>query len=229
MGEHQGSFANYALTINTMKIFQHSLLLLVMLTALACKEEKKEATPAGQTTQVDTLPMLPQETPGNAYAQVDISPMDMSYFPVDYPKIKMANSTVAPPLVRVVYSRPHLQRRRLFSGILKYDEPWRLGANEATEIDFYKNVTIEGKKVKAGRYIMYCIPHKDSWTIILNDNIDTWGLKQDPAKDVERFKVPATSNNPLLEYFTMIFEKSDTGADLIIGWDDVVVKLPVSF
>lgn len=213
-----------------MKILQHSLLLLIALTVFACKEEKKEAAPTdGQPVPVDTLPMLPPDISGNAYATVDISPMDMSYFPVDYPKIKMANGSVAPPVARVVYSRPHLQRRRLFSGILKYDEPWRLGANESTEIEFYKNVTIEGKKIKAGRYILYSIPHKDSWTIVLNNNIDTWGLKQDSTKDVDRFKVPATTNNPILEYFTMVFEKTDTGANLIIGWDDVVVKLPVSF
>lgn len=213
-----------------MKTLQHSLLLLTALTVFACKEEKKEAKPTnGHTIQADTLPMLPQDVSGNAYATVDISPMDMSYFPVDYPKIKMTNGSVAPPVARIVYSRPHLQKRRLFSGILKYDEPWRLGANESTEIDFYRNVTIEGKKIKAGRYILYCIPHKDSWTIVLNSNIDTWGLKQDPAKDVERFKVSATSNNPMLEYFTMVFEKTDTGANLIIAWDDVVVKLPISF
>lgn len=213
-----------------MKILQHSLLLLIALTVFACKEEKKETAPTdGQPVQVDTLPMLPPDISGNAYATVDISPMDMSYFPVDYPKIKMANGSVAPPVARVVYSRPHLQKRRLFSGILKYDEPWRLGANESTEIEFYKNVTIEGKKIKAGRYILYCIPHKDSWTIVLNNNIDTWGLKQDSTKDVDRFKVPASANNPILEYFTMVFEKTDTGANLIIGWDDVVVKLPVSF
>ena len=214
-----------------MKILQHSLLFVTMLLAFACKEEKKEETPGTQTIQlkIDTLSNVSSDIPGNSYAQVDISPMDMSYFPVDYPKIKMANSAAPPPLARVIYSRPHLQRRRLFAGILKYDEPWRLGANESTEIDFYKDVTIEGKKVKAGRYIMYCIPHPDSWTIILNSNIDTWGLKQDPAKDVERFKVTASTGNPSLEYFTMVFEKTDNGANLIIGWDDVIVKLPVSF
>src|SRR5688572_30208793 len=125
--------------------------------------------------------------------------MDTSYFPVDYLKTKMTNTAAPLPVMRVVYSSLHLQHRRLTAGILKYDEPWRLGANESTEIDFYKDVTIQGKKVKAGRYILYCIPHQDSWTIILNSNIDTWGLKQDPAKDVERFKVPATSGNPSLE------------------------------
>ncbi len=213
-----------------MKILQHSLLFLLLVTAFACKEEKKDEPTEKKPLPADTIANLTQEMPGgNAYVQVDISPMDMSYFPVDYPKIKMANSSAPPPLARVVYSRPHLQHRRLFAGILKYEEPWRLGANESTEIEFYKEATIQGKKVKAGRYIMYCIPHQDEWTIILNNNTDTWGLKQDPAKDVERFRVPATSGNPQLEYFTIVFEKTKTGADLVIGWDDVLVKMPISF
>jgi len=213
-----------------MKILQHPLILLTMLLAVACKEKQKEDTSAKkQTIQFDTLPNLATEPISNIYAQVDISPMDMSYFPVDYPKIKMTNSAAPPPVARVVYSRPHLQHRKLFAGILKYDEPWRLGANESTEIDFYRDVTIQGKKIRAGRYILYCIPHHDGWTIILNSNIDTWGLKQDPAKDIERFKVPASSGNPSLEYFTIVFEKTSGGADMIIGWDDVIVKLPVNF
>ncbi|MCG2617927.1 DUF2911 domain-containing protein [Terrimonas sp. NA20] len=213
-----------------MKILQHSIIFLTMFLALSCDQEKKEETTEKTSIPADTIPNLAPDIPGgNSYAQVDISPMDMSYFPVDYPKIKMANSSAAQPLARVVYSRPHLQRRRLFAGILKYDEPWRLGANESTEIELFKEATIQGKKVKAGRYIMYCIPHQDAWTIIFNNNIDTWGLKQDPAKDVERFRVPATSGNPPLEYFTIVFEKTNTGADLIIGWDDVLVKMPMSF
>ncbi|MET0463870.1 MAG: DUF2911 domain-containing protein [Chitinophagaceae bacterium] len=201
-----------------------------MLISFHCKEERKEEAAEKKPVSSDTISNLVPEVPGgNSYAQVDISPMDMSYFPVDYPKIKMANSAAPPALARVVYSRPHLQRRRLFAGILKYDEPWRLGANESTEIELYKDATIQGKKVKAGRYIMYCIPHQDAWTIIFNNNIDTWGLKQDPAKDVERFRVPATSGNPPLEYFTIVFEKTGMGADLIIGWDDILVKMPMSF
>jgi hypothetical protein len=32
-----------------------------------------------------------------------------------------------------------------------------LGANEATEIEFYKDVKIGGKKVPKGRYTLYAI------------------------------------------------------------------------
>lgn len=213
-----------------MKVFQRIIPLLFLFCFFSCKEKQNESLTEASPPASDTLPGPPPEMAMNTYAAVDISPMDMSYFPVDYPKLKMANdSIVAPPLVRVIYSRPHLQKRRLFSGILKYDEPWRLGANESTEIDFYKNATIQGKKVLAGRYIIYTIPHENNWTIILNTNIDTWGLKQDAKKDVQRFDIPVTSNNPLLEYFTMIFEKTNTGADLVMAWDDVVARLPMSF
>lgn len=166
---------------------------------------------------------------GNGYKSVDMSPMDMSYFPVEYPKLKMASSTIDPPVVRVIYSRPHLQKRHLFRDLLKYEEPWRLGANEATEIQFYKTVTIDGKKVAPGRYILYCIPHPDKWTIVLNSNIDSWGLRQDPGKDVQRIEAPITTGNPVQEYFTIVFEKNDDGANLVISWDDFVTKLPIKF
>lgn len=209
-----------------------SLLLSLLWLAVACKQKTAtdESTTATETAgQVDTSASKAAELAVNTYAGVDVSPMDMSYFPVDYPKVKMTDSKAAPPVVRVIYSRPHLQKRRLFNNILKMDEPWRLGANEATEIDFYKPVTIQGKKVIPGRYTLYSIPHRGSWSIILNTNIDTWGLTPDTSKDVHEFEIPVSVGNPSLEYFTMVFEKTATGADLIIAWDDVLARLPITF
>src|SRR5437868_8613217 len=52
--------------------------------------------------------------PPNPYAVIDISPMDMSYFPVDYSKRKMAHEISTPPVMRVIYSRPHKQGRVIF-------------------------------------------------------------------------------------------------------------------
>ena len=211
------------------QVNQYLALFLLLLFAIDCKQKQKEETVDQKVKSPDSLINQQPEPTANTYASVDISPMDMSYFPVDYPKIKMAHANTPPPVARLIYSRPHLQRRPLFNGILKYDEPWRLGANEASEINFYKNVTIQGKKIRAGRYIIYGIPHVDKWTIILNSNIDTWGLKQDTTKDAGRFEIPVSTNGTSLEYFTMVFEKTDTGANLVIAWADVVAKLPIEF
>ena len=205
-------------------------LLFLFLFSLSCsnKTEKDKTTPK-ETSKSDTVAITKTENTINPYAPVDVSPMDMSYYPADYPKLKMAKTTTVPPLARVVYSRPHLQGRQLFHDVLKYDEPWRLGANESTEIDFYTDASIQDKKIKAGRYVLYCIPQPDNWTIVLNSNIDSWGLQPDTAKDIARFTVPVKKTVNHLEFYTMIFEKTDAGANLLMAWDNLEAKLSITF
>jgi len=212
-----------------MKMIRQQLIsLTLILFIFSCKEKEKQPTAKNDIINDSVMYARPENT-GNPYATVDISPMDLSYYPVDYPKLKMTNNSIPPPVVRVIYSRPHLQGRELFHNVLKYGESWRLGANESTEIQFYQDVTIQDKKIKAGRYTLYCILGPDKWTIVLNSNLDSWGLSQDTAKDIQRSEIPVTHGNPTLEYFTMVFEKTTTGADLIMAWDDVMAKLPISF
>ena len=168
-------------------------------------------------------------TTANPYAAIDISPMAMSYFPVNYSQKKMTHDITTPPVMRVIYSRPHKQGRQIFGGLLKYGEPWRLGANEASEIEFFQNVTIQNKKVNVGRYIIYCIPYKDKWTIVLNNDIYTWGLKIDSTKDLMHFDIPVTKTPVNLEYFTMVFQPINAGAELVMAWDDTEARLPINF
>ena len=39
---------------------------------------------------------------------VDKSPMDMAYYPVNYPVLKIQDKLTEPLAARVIYSRPHL-------------------------------------------------------------------------------------------------------------------------
>lgn len=199
-------------------------LIAVLLFACNSKEQKPPET---KPAEKDTSIVINEKA--NPYAAIDISPMDMSYYPVDYPKLKMTNSSAASPAVRVIYSRPHRQNRKIFGNLLSYGEPWRLGANEATEIDFFRSATIQGRKISAGRYVIYCVPFEDKWIIALNSNIDSWGLKINSAKDIQRFEVPVIKPPVNIEYFTMVFEKSEKGADLFMAWDDVLTVLPIEF
>jgi Protein of unknown function (DUF2911) len=161
---------------------------------------------------------------------VDKSPMDMSYYPVGYPVLKIQDKATEPLLARVVYSRPQKNGRTIFGDLLEYGKVWRLGANEATEIEFFQVVKLGGTKVKKGRYTLYCIPYADKWTIIVNRETDTWGsFKYDELKDVARVDVPVQKQAESLESFVMAFEKSATGANLNIGWDNLRVNLPIQF
>jgi len=140
--------------------------------------------------------------------QLDKSPMDMSYYPSSpssYPILKIQNKITEPLAMRLIYSRPQLNGRKVFGELQKYGEVWRLGANEATEIEFFKDVSINNKKIKKGRYTLYCIPYVDKWTIIVNKETDIWGaFKYDSAKDVVRKDVPVVKNDST-ELLTIIF------------------------
>ena len=165
------------------------------------------------------------------YSPLDKSPMDMSYCPANYPILKIQNKATDPLIARVIYGRPQKDGRVIFGELEPYGSVWRLGANEATEIEFYKDVKVGSKKIKKGRYTIYALPTATIWTIIFNKETDTWGaFKYDTAKDVARVDVPVQKQGEITEIFSILFEKNTaTSANMLIAWDDVLVKLPISW
>ena len=162
------------------------------------------------------------------FPEVDKSPMDMSYCPVNFPVLKISEKTTGAPFMRVIYGRPNKNNRPIFGDLVEYGNVWRVGANEATEIEFYRDVSIDGKKIRKGRYTLYAIPDKSEWIIIINKDTDTWGaFKYDPANDITRVTVPARILDKPVETLSMTFSKFNAGFDLIIAWDTVEVKLPI--
>ncbi len=160
---------------------------------------------------------------------LDKSPMDMSYWPANYPILKMSGKAKDVPVARVIYGRPLKSGRDIFGGIIKYNELWRLGANEASEIEFFKNVKIDGKNIPKGRYTLYCIPTEKKWTLILNKDNFCWGnFSYDIKKDLLRTDVEINRNAETTEAFTIFFEETKNGAQMVILWDDMKVGLPIT-
>ena len=162
------------------------------------------------------------------FPPTDKSPLDMSYYPDNFPLLKIQDKLKDPLMARVIYSRPQKSGRIIFGELIEFGKLWRLGANEATEIEFYANVKIGNAKIKKGRYTLYAIPNDAKWTIILNREIDTWGsFKYDAKLDVVRIDVPVEKQAETAETFTMFFEKSKSGFALSALWDNVKVSLPI--
>jgi hypothetical protein len=160
---------------------------------------------------------------------LDKSPMDMSYYPANYPVLKIQDKITESLVARVIYSRPQKAGRLIFGGLVKYGEVWRLGANEATEIEFFKTVRIGGKKIPKGRYTLYAIPNEMNWTLIVNKDTDIWGaFKYDLKKDITRIEVPVQKNNESQENLSLFFEKTNTGIQLVIVWEMVKIALPIT-
>lgn len=158
-----------------------------------------------------------QKLPG-----VDQSPADIAYF--------RPAGRGTPALIKVVYGRPHKKGRSMLGGQEAYGKVWRTGANESTEIKLYKDVTFGDKKVPAGTYTLYSIPGKDEWTIIFNSKLDTWGAYEyDESKDVARVKVPAGKADSEVEAFTIAFDGSGSTGNMILAWENTMVKVPLTY
>lgn len=159
--------------------------------------------------------------------QLDKSPLDISYCPPNFPIHKAQDRLIEPLVARVVYSRPGKNNRIIFGKLVENEKVWRLGANEATEIEFFKDVTINKTKIKKGKYTLYAIPHSDRWTMILNKETDTWGaFLYDDKKDLLRWDVPVETIAQPVENFTIYFQLKDNNAQMFCAWDSFKVTIP---
>ncbi len=161
---------------------------------------------------------------------LDKSILDISYSPANYPILKMNGRVKGDPFARVIYSRPLKSNRLIFGGIIKYGEMWRLGANETTEIEFFKNARLGDKKIVKGRYSLFCIPYEDKWTVIVNKDNFSWGnFTYDSRKDVARISIPVQRTDDSAEAFTMYFEETSNGSNLVMMWENTKAVLPINF
>lgn len=162
--------------------------------------------------------LLSSNVNAQKFPDLDKSPMDVASYPNDYKD--------ASKIVKVTYSRPQLKGRTL-SSLAPEGKVWRTGANEATEITFYKDMKLGDSKIKAGTYTLFSIPEKDSFTIIISKDLNVWGSYSYKAdNDVARLKVPMTQATDSLEALSMVFTKGDKGVILNLGWDKARIAIP---
>src|SRR5690554_3264862 len=152
------------------------------------------------------------------FPNIDASPMDLA--------IARANKN-SPPIARVIYSRPQKKGRDIFGELVSYNEVWRTGANEATELTIYTPLLLGKTVLKPGTYTLFTIPNKDKWTIIINSATDIWGaFNYKKEMDVARIKVSCMQAVAPIETLSMIFRPENDGTTLLIGWDDHYVEIP---
>lgn len=152
------------------------------------------------------------------FPDLDKSPMDAASYPSDYKNSEKE--------IKIIYSRPQLKGRTLET-LVPAGKVWRAGANEAAEITLYSDMMVGDAKVPAGTYTFYLMPGDDEWTAILSKDLNVWGSYfYDEANDIARIKVPVKQDKESLEAFSIMFDESDNGIDMYLGWDKSRVVVP---
>jgi hypothetical protein len=124
---------------------------------------------------------------------------------------------------------PAVRGRVIWGELVPYDKVWVTGAHMTTNIEFRANVDLGGVRVKKGRYALFTIPGKDSWTLILNKK---WqghlAESYDPIEDVVRIPVQPKwymSSRERLEWGFV--PESDKQGTLFMRWENLGITVPV--
>ena len=224
------------------------LLAVVCLCFFACRNSKKEE-PGISKQPVDTVKPNDPSKPDpkiavpEDYSKItqedivteDLTHLDISYFPSNYALDKALNKKIDLK-IRIIYSRASKRSRPIIFGDpgipnipVPYGKLWRMGANESTEIELLYDAEINGQKLKKGRYSVFAIPYPEKWTVIFNRDIFTWGtFNYNEKNNALSADVSVEKRNTVAERLYIYFQKTASGANMMMTWDNVQVTLPIT-
>lgn len=126
--------------------------------------------------------------------------------------------------VVVDYGRPQVGGRAVWGALVPYGQVWRTGADEATTVQFDRDVKVEGKPLAAGTYSLFTVPNRGSWTVIFNKVAKQWGAyKYDAAEDALRVEV-----TPQAHEHVEALEIAVEGDALRVRWEKLEVPIRVA-
>ncbi|MBX2971340.1 MAG: DUF2911 domain-containing protein [Cyclobacteriaceae bacterium] len=147
------------------------------------------------------------------------------------------STTVGLTDVKINYARPKTKGRKIFGEggdfLVPYGQLWRTGANAGTVISFGDEVTVGGKKLAKGDYLLLTIPGASEWTVILYSDQSMGGntAAYDQSKDAVRLTAKPAKIADRVETFTAnISDISDdnTTANIEVAWENTSVKFGIT-
>src|SRR5438477_5945415 len=120
-------------------------------------------------------------------------------------------SDAKPLSIKLDYGQPHLRGRALHTdSLVPYDKQWRLGANENTTLTTEVDLVVGGKTLPKGSYVLYTIPGRSAWKLVVQRNVGQPEIVYSDSNDVARLDLRHSALASPLESFTMWLIPSTT-------------------
>lgn len=186
-----------------------TLLIVIMLTIVSCKNEKSSSEEQ-------------KHNHNNATEKVE----EPKKKPLSPHTETMA--MIGDAHIHIDYSSPGVRGRIIFGGLVGYDQVWQAGAHMATWIETNKDLIINGETLPKGKYGFFTIPSKGDWTVMINKNWEQHGKDEyDDKDDVIRFKITPTLSEEITEHLEYKVNKIDNKSGTIsMAWEKVKLEFP---
>ena len=136
-----------------------------------------------------------------------------------------ATGKIKDATITINYNSPSVKGRTIWGDLEAYNKVWRAGANEATTFETNKDITVQGKKLPAGKYSFFLIPKESgTWTAIFNKEAKQWGAyKYEESKDALRVDVKTKALKEKQE--TLVYKINSSG--FTMDWDKISVPVEI--
>jgi len=126
------------------------------------------------------------------------------------------------------YGRPAARGRKIFGGVVPWDQVWRTGANAATQLVTDKELMFGATVVPPGTYSLFTLPTAHDWLLIVNRQHGQWGTVYDESKDLARLPLTVKHLPALKERFTFTIDSHDHAGTISFEWGDTGASIPFS-
>ena len=171
---------------------------------------------------------------GIAVAVIAVSMVGLRMYTKSFSPQDVANYSEGNVDVSVTYGRPYKKERVIFGGLVPYDKVWRTGANEPTVFKTNVDLKIGDDLLPKGEYAIFTVPGQESWQVIFNSTIPSWGvdlLSLEAANDATTqalvTEVAPINTKNMFEQFTIAFEEMHDEIDMVLMWDQTLVVVPM--
>lgn len=142
--------------------------------------------------------------------------------------------------VTIIYGRPYTKDpntgapRVIWGGLVHWDTPDRLGADEATTFITERPIIVGGATVPAGAYTLYTVlSEMGTSKLAISTNIGKWGVPVDVDHDLARVDLKKEPLDKPVDQLTLAIEKDGaSGGVLKIMWENtqfsVELKAPAA-
>ena len=130
--------------------------------------------------------------------------------------------------VTVRYSRPAVNGRKVWGGLVPFGEVWRTGADENTTLSVSTPFTVGGKTLPAGTYGLHTIPGEKEWTVILSNEAAAWGsFSYDAKEDAVRFTAVPREGPPEERLLFTLADPTDRSVAVTLAWEKLRLSFPL--
>jgi Protein of unknown function (DUF2911) len=141
--------------------------------------------------------------------------------------------------VTIVYGRPYSKKpgteevRKIWGGLIPYDQVWRTGADEATLLLTEQPIMIGDLTLAPGSYTLFTYPAADgSAKLIVNKKVGQWGIpydeKKEAANELGRVDLKKETLDQPVDQFTMALARGPGGGVISMMWETTKYSVPFS-